>query len=263
MVDHISAMRVFPPDPATHPLFANAVYADVLLEPGQMLYIPRRWWHWVTSFERNVALSIWHAADRRTLSVPIDGENVSRIDTVTDASDLPQRYFPLKERVVLDTDHVRRWPAFSTWTDDYLRGKIGSREHYAGISPDRHLQAIKGDHRTRAEAMTFSEFLDRSRESSEYYYFGQDDVAPELLRSDWSIPDFWRGCFTDDEFRTALWFTFGREEGITSSLHFDYYENLLAQVAGRKRVLLFSQAQNPYLYRAHEDFVGLSPKTGG
>ena len=43
MVDHISAMRVFPPDATAYPLFANAVYAEVLLEPGEMLYIPRRW----------------------------------------------------------------------------------------------------------------------------------------------------------------------------------------------------------------------------
>ena len=85
MVDHISAMRVFPPDATEYPLFANAVYAEVLLEPGEMLYIPRRWWHWVTSYDRNIALSIWHAADRRTMTVPLDAGSVSRIDAVTAA----------------------------------------------------------------------------------------------------------------------------------------------------------------------------------
>src|SRR5580704_6191759 len=93
MVDHLSAMRVFPPDLGVYPLFANAVYAEVLLEPGEMLYIPRRWWHWVTSYDRNIALSIWHAADRRTLTVAMDGESVAHIDTVSDPFDLGSRYF--------------------------------------------------------------------------------------------------------------------------------------------------------------------------
>jgi hypothetical protein len=260
MVDHLSAMRVFPPDLGVYPLFANAVYAEVLLQPGEMLYIPRRWWHWVTSYDRNIALSIWHAADRRTLSASLDADKLSRIDTVTDPFDLVSRYFPIKEPVVLRTDHVRRWPAFTRWTDDYLRAAIGSKEQYVGISPDPHLQAIKGDHRTRAEMMSFNEFLDRSRISSEYHYLGQDDATPGLLQADWTIPEFWRECFSDDEFRTAFWFTFGREEGLTSSLHFDYYENLLAQIAGRKRVLLFSRAQTPYLYRKEEDFISPTPR---
>jgi Cupin-like domain len=260
MVDHISAMRVFPPDATAYPLFANAVYAEVLLEPGEMLYIPRRWWHWVTSYDRNIALSIWHAADRRTMTVPLDAGSVSRIDAVTEPSELGSRYFPAKEPVVIRADHVRRWPAFTGWTDDYLRAAIGGKEHYVGISPDPHLQAIKGDHRTRAEVMSFDEFLDRSATSPEYHYLGQDDATPGLLQSDWSIPDFWRDCFTDDEFRTAFWFTNGREQGLTSSLHFDYYENLLAQIAGRKRVLLFSRSQTPYLYRKQEEFIGLTPR---
>jgi hypothetical protein len=261
MADHISAMRVFPPDPATYPLFANAVYAEVILEPGDMLYIPRRWWHWVTSYERNIALSIWHAADRNTMTVPLDADSLPCIEAITDPHELISRYFPQKEPVLVRTDHVRRWPAFTGWTDEYLRAAIGGREQPVGISPDRHLQIIKGDHRTRAEMMSFSEFLDRSYTSPEYHYLGQDDVTPGLLQTDWSIPDFWHDCFPDDEFRTAFWFTFGRDaEGITSSLHFDYYENLLVQVAGRKRVLLFSRSQTPYLYRKQEQFISPTPR---
>lgn len=260
MVNHMSAMRVFPPDLTVYPLFASAVYAEVLLEPGDMLYIPCRWWHWVTSYDRNIALSIWHAADRRSMSLPLSADSVSRIDSVTDSFDFASRYFPAKQPVVLHSGHVRRWPAFTNWTDDYLRAVIGSKRHHVGISPEPCLQVIKGDHPTRAEIMSFDEFLDRSLTFSEYYYLGQDEVAPGLLQGDWNIPDFWSNCFTDNEFHPALWFTFGRDEGITSSLHFDYYENLLAQIAGRKRVLLFSPVQTPYLYRAEEDFISLTPR---
>jgi hypothetical protein len=165
------------------------------------------------------------------------------------------RYFSAKEPVVIGTDHVRQWPAFSLWTDEYLRGALGTKLHHVGISPDPHLQAIKGDHRTRAEVMSFADFIDRSRSSPEYHYLAQDEVAPLRLQADWSVPDFWQNCFIDNEFHTALWFTFARQEGVTSSLHFDYYENLLVQIAGRKRVLLFSRAQTPYLYQVHGEFI--------
>ena len=259
MVNHMSAMRVFPPDLTVYPLFAKAIHAEVILEAGDMLYIPRRWWHWVTSYDRNIALSIWHAADRRSMSLPLDADDLSQIDAVTDSCHFTSHYFGMKEPVLLRTDHIRRWPAFTKWTDDYLRAVIGGKRHHVGISPDPHLQVIEGDHRTRAEVMSFNEFLDRSLTFSEYHYFGQDEVAPGLLQGDWSIPDFWSDCFPDNEFHPALWFTFGREEGITSSLHFDHYENLLAQVTGRKRVLLFSPAQTPYLYRAKADFISLTP----
>lgn len=260
MAKHMSVIRVFPPDLTVYPLFARAIYAEVFLEAGDMLYIPRRWWHWVTSYDRNIALSMWHAADRLGMSLPLDADSVSQIDRVTDSRDFESHYFRLKAPVVLRTDHIRKWPAFTKWSDDYLRAVMGSKPHHVGISPDPHLQVIKGDHRTRAEIMSFDEFLDRGRTFSEYYYLGQDEVAPKLLGGDWSIPDFWSKCFTDNEFHPALWFTFGRDEGITSSLHFDYYENLLTQIAGRKRVLLFSPSQTPYLYRAHADFISLTPR---
>jgi len=258
MVQHMSAIRVFPPDLTVFPLFARAIYAEVLLEAGEMLYIPRRWWHWVTSYDRNIALSIWHAADSRSRSVPRDAEVVSKIDAATDSCRFASHHFRLKEPVVLRTDHIRQWPAFTKWTDDYLRAVMGSKPHHVGVSPDPHLQVIKGDHRTRAEVMSFGEFLDRGSTFYEYHYHGQDEAAPGLLRGDWSIPDFWSDCFTDNEFHPALWFTFGRDEGVTSSLHFDYYENLLAQISGRKRVLLFSPAQTPYLYRTQADFISVT-----
>jgi len=254
-VAHISEIPSFPPNPIVYPLFANAVYAEVHLNAGDMLYIPRRWWHWVTSYDRNIALSLWHAADKATLSVDFDRESVSEIDSIANADEFQTNYFLTKRPVVIRSGHVKEWPAFTKWTDEYLTERNGTAKHYVGISPEPHVQATRGDHTTRVESLTMSEFLELSRTSTDYLWLAQSDEMPRLLASDWTVPGFWEACCGDKTFRTAFWFAFARDRGLTSSLHYDYYENLLTQVAGAKRVLLFSPAQSPYLYRRQQELI--------
>jgi hypothetical protein len=46
-------------DLARFPRFARARPVGTVLEPGEMLYIPRLWWHHVRSLAENSALSFW------------------------------------------------------------------------------------------------------------------------------------------------------------------------------------------------------------
>lgn len=47
------------PDPAQYPQFANAHCLAVELGPGDMLFIPKLWWHHVTTLEDAVAVNFW------------------------------------------------------------------------------------------------------------------------------------------------------------------------------------------------------------
>jgi hypothetical protein len=254
VVNNVSEIPSFPPDPARYPLFAQAAFATITLQPGDLLYIPRRWWFWEISLGRNLALGFWHAADRLTASVPGDRERLTQIDSIRDPGGF-QEYFDRKQPVALQTDEVRRWPAFERWTDAYLREAGGGRQFFVGVSPDPDLHATRGSHRTRVEAMNMEQFLERGEGSPEYHYLAQNDTIPRLRRGDWSLPEFWKACFQDEAFRVPFWFCFGKEEGITAPLHFDYYENLLAQLAGIKKILLFSPAETPYLYRKEQQLL--------
>merc|ERR1712228_596475 len=42
-----------------YPKFKNAKYLDVILEPGDALYIPPKWWHYVKSLSISFSLSFW------------------------------------------------------------------------------------------------------------------------------------------------------------------------------------------------------------
>ncbi|CAD7702672.1 unnamed protein product [Ostreobium quekettii] len=47
------------PDALDSPEFKAAPFVDCVLEPGQMLYIPPRWWHYVKSLSISFSVSFW------------------------------------------------------------------------------------------------------------------------------------------------------------------------------------------------------------
>lgn len=48
------------PDLEKHPRFRQATLLEARLEPGDVLYLPRGWWHYFASSERSISLSCWH-----------------------------------------------------------------------------------------------------------------------------------------------------------------------------------------------------------
>jgi lysine-specific demethylase 8 len=48
------------PDLEAHPRFALATLAQAILQPGDILYLPRAWWHYFASSESSISLSCWH-----------------------------------------------------------------------------------------------------------------------------------------------------------------------------------------------------------
>ena len=51
-----------PPDPARFPRYAQARRATVRIEPGDMLFMPSRWWHQSRTIEDSVTITFWWAA---------------------------------------------------------------------------------------------------------------------------------------------------------------------------------------------------------
>jgi HSPB1-associated protein 1 len=62
-----SAVNVASPDLGQHPLFARAQPREVILRPGDILFVPRHWWHFVSVLEPAVNVNLWlpHPADAR------------------------------------------------------------------------------------------------------------------------------------------------------------------------------------------------------
>ncbi|GAB4821348.1 hypothetical protein N2152v2_008394 [Parachlorella kessleri] len=47
------------PDPRRFPAFASAPFRDCVLAPGQMLYLPPGWWHYVKALTTSFSVSFW------------------------------------------------------------------------------------------------------------------------------------------------------------------------------------------------------------
>ena len=39
------------------PLLAGAAYVDMVLEPGDVLFLPRGWWHYLKSLSTSISLA--------------------------------------------------------------------------------------------------------------------------------------------------------------------------------------------------------------
>ena len=60
-----SQVHIAQPNLVQHPDFALASPTSVVLEPGQVLFVPRHWWHHVECLEDAVSVNMWqqHALD--------------------------------------------------------------------------------------------------------------------------------------------------------------------------------------------------------
>ncbi|ORZ05522.1 hypothetical protein BCR41DRAFT_361729 [Lobosporangium transversale] len=59
MLNNTSQVNVENPDLEKHPRFTEAKYVDAILEPGDLLYIPFQWWHYIRSLSISFSVSFW------------------------------------------------------------------------------------------------------------------------------------------------------------------------------------------------------------
>lgn len=48
------------PDLRAHPRLRRATLLEATLEPGDVLFLPKGWWHYFASSDRSISLSCWH-----------------------------------------------------------------------------------------------------------------------------------------------------------------------------------------------------------
>jgi len=63
---HCSQVNIFKPDLVRFPRYADAASSEVRcnLRPGDMLYIPKGWWHAVESVDVSISVNIWWGRKR-------------------------------------------------------------------------------------------------------------------------------------------------------------------------------------------------------
>lgn len=56
---NVSSVNVEAPDLITHPAFAKANFTHTVLLPGDVLFMPARYWHYVRSLSTSISVNFW------------------------------------------------------------------------------------------------------------------------------------------------------------------------------------------------------------
>ncbi len=203
--------------------------------------------------KRDWTLAIYQrlsAQDVETLTIPC----VDRID--------PDHFFRdyyRANRPVKLTGLVDHWPALNNWTYDYLDEMVGDAivELQGQRSAAADYEMAKDRHMRRAPLRKVTELLRQGIVSNDFYITAYnnrtnnetlaplwDDLGPVSLLRDTNGRDgfFWMG-----------------PKGTLTPFHHDLTNNLLVQVAGRKRVRMVPSWEVARMRNIRHCFSGLEP----
>jgi hypothetical protein len=162
--------------------------------------------------------------------------------------------FLFPQRPVVISGAMEGWPALERWTNDYLTEKVGAR-NVSLWEPKKRL--------TDTPPLKLAEYIELVAGAT----ISDGQLYAALLPIRTTLPELWPDVrfprFVDEDKYHQVNFWFGPGNNFTP-LHYDAANNFLAQIRGRKQLILcppreiarlypfpFSYADNPYSYAAN------------
>jgi len=252
------------PDINKFPLFYKAKKIEVILDEGQYLFIPAGWFHFVFSEKidddpnNNLNIGLSHFIDnfgeiihdciicdfdenkKYDFNCPVlKEENITK--------DILKQYCKASQPFKVNNFKENNpWNCFK-WTEEKLLEKHDGKEMTVNCS----VSPFFGSNFVEEyfpknwieTKMTFNDFLETKGSFNGFYYYllqygkefkdGTNDVQlPSVLQN-----------ISEKEY--AIWINFSN---VRTALHFDELENILLQIRGRKRILLYPPSERKYLY---------------
>ncbi len=157
----------------------------------------------------------------------------------------------IQNRPVVIAGVANQWEAYSKWTPENFKQMFGEIKVPLRAS-DNELDIFFGEN-NRQKVLTFSQYIDlilnwnSAKKRPPYFgniFLNDPEIKPivEPLFEDFNFPNY----FTDSK-RNDIHLWIGAAEQ-KSTIHNDSYQNLNAQIYGKKAFLLFSPEQHPLLY---------------
>ncbi len=167
------------------------------------------------------------------------------VDVVEDISkaDFQSKYFK-KQKPLLIKNFAKRWDAYEKWNLDYIREKAGDQE--VPLYDNKPADAKKSSD-TPVARMKMKDYIDtiKSRPSDlRIFFYIITDRLPELLKN-FTYPDLGIKFFK----RLPTLFFGGSDAHVIMHYDVDLGDFMHIHFEGKKRILLFDQNQNDFLYK--------------
>lgn len=233
------------PDKHQYPLYYQARNVVVTLNPGDILYIPYGWWHFVTSQDvdpktkMNIAFSNWTLTKECDCKVSYD-PNKYRIQCPTYKYDQNKFEKLVSIHTKLSLPFINQSNLHQNCNIDYktlkrdLPDEIPIFHSKTNFFTSQFIRYFNHDNCYK-DIFSFDEFYEMGM-NGEHVYLGQLHTKDTSLNTISLHPEY------VDNF---IWVNFGN---VTSNLHYDTEDNLLLQVQGTKQVILFPPSEREKLY---------------
>lgn len=139
---------------------------------------------------------------------------------------------------VIITGALDHWPAMSKWSEAYFKERFGQQQVEVqfgrNADPDYEINSVK--HKRAMSMASYVDLIDSSSPTNDFYMTANNASSnrgwlKELFKDAPGIPEY----LNDDVESGFFWFG---PEGTLTPFHHDLTNNFMAQVVGRKRVLI-------------------------
>ena len=175
-------------------------------------------------------------------------QEIDRVENIT-KEDFLKKYFKPQKPLIIER-FVEDWPAFSRWNLDYMAAVAGEIE--VPLYDDRPVRHDEGFNQAHA-TMQMKEYVALLKKEPTKYRIFLWNILKEVpvLQNDYNYPDFGLKLMKG---LPMLFF------GGTASTTFMHYDIDLANIfhfhfQGKKKVILFDQEQNDYLYKVPHSLI--------
>ena len=235
--DQIVAVLVqngFDPGTAAHEV--QAITADPCFQAGERMVQRLKKLHSLLDIHRSLS------------SLAGGSGEVERRGRISRA-ELLERYYAANRPVIL-TGLMDDWPALSRWSPAYFKETCGDAivEIMSGRTKDPHYEINSRKHKTEVRFGDYVDMVTAGGESNDVYlvanngFFSRPELRP-LYDDIRCFPEY----LDPGKAANQVHFWFG-PAGTVTPLHHDLMNIFMAQVLGRKRILLISPDQTHRLY---------------
>ena len=173
---------------------------------------------------------------------------IDRVKTIT-KEEFIKNYFKPQKPVVIE-NFIDEWPAYQKWSLDYMKEVAGDKTvPLYDDRPINHEKKFNEPHTT----MKMGEYVDLLKKEPTKYRIFLWNILKEVpeLQNDFWFPDFGLRLM-----KTLPMLFFGGKDSYT----FMHYDIDLANIfhfhfEGKKKVILFDQSQNDYLYKVPHSLI--------